>query len=189
MEEVQRLLAATDSDRAADIRDRAILKLLFTYGLRVSEVCSLRLESIDWERETLSVFRPKTGRTEDFPLSPGVGDAVLRYLLVARPPKRPERALFLTLHAPIQPVQAASLSAMVARRARRLGIAGKCRAAHALRHATAQRLLDDGLSMKEIGDFLGHRSPAATAIYAKIDLATLRKVADFNLEGLVHETA
>ncbi len=187
-DEVQRLLATTEGGRALDIRDRAILMLLITYGLRASEVCSLQLESIDWEQETLRVFRPKTGRTDDFPLSPGVGNAVLRYLLEVRPQERPERALFLTLQSPIRPAKGSTLSSIVARRARSLGIAGKCRRTHALRHATAQRLLDDGLSMKEIGDFLGHRSPAATAVYAKIDLATLRVVADFSLEGLGHET-
>ncbi len=65
-----------------------------------------------------------------------------------------------------------------------LGVVSRHRGPHALRHACAQRLLDQGLSLKEIGDHLGHRSPTATAVYAKIDLAGLRQVADFDLEGL-----
>lgn len=54
----------------------------------------------------------------------------------------------------------------------------------ALRHAAAQHLLDQGTSMKVIGDFLGHRDPSSTTIYAKVDLAALREVAALDLEGL-----
>jgi integrase/recombinase XerD len=58
------------------------------------------------------------------------------------------------------------------------------RGTHALRHAAAQHLLDQGMSMKVIGDFLGHRDPSSTAIYAKVNLAALREVAALDLEGL-----
>ena len=53
------------------------------------------------------------------------------------------------------------------------------------RHACATHLLAQGLSLKEIGDHLGHQSPETTRIYAKVDLAALRTVGDFNLEGLL----
>jgi integrase/recombinase XerD len=56
---------------------------------------------------------------------------------------------------------------------------------HALRHTCATHLLERGLSLKEIGDYLGHRSPEATRIYAKVDLAGLRAVGDFELEFLL----
>ena len=56
---------------------------------------------------------------------------------------------------------------------------------HALRHACATHLLAQGLSLKEIGDHLGHQSPQTTRIYAKVDLAGLRAVGDFDLEGLL----
>jgi site-specific recombinase XerD len=55
---------------------------------------------------------------------------------------------------------------------------------HALRHACARRLVDGGLSLKEIGDHLGHRSAEATRIYAKVDLSALRLVALEDLGGL-----
>jgi integrase/recombinase XerD len=54
-----------------------------------------------------------------------------------------------------------------------------------LRHACATHLLAQGLSLKEIGDHLGHRSPQTTRIYAKVDLNALRTVGDFELEGLL----
>ena len=56
---------------------------------------------------------------------------------------------------------------------------------HALRHANATHLLEQGLSLKEIADHLGHRHPDTTRIYAKVDLAQLRQVADLDLGGLL----
>ncbi len=182
-EDVQRLLGTTEGEHAADKRDRAVVLLFVVYGLRAGEASGLRLEDIDWEQETLQVRRPKPGRTHWYPLSRSVGDAVVRYLREARPPCC-ERALFLTLRAPIRPLATSGVQAIVSHRLRRLGIVSQRRGPHALRHACAQRLLDQGLSFKEIGDHLGHRSPTSTAIYAKIDLAALRQVADFDLEWL-----
>ena len=74
---------------------------------------------------------------------------------------------------------------IVSARIDRLGITGKRRGPHALRHAAAQHLLDQGLSMKAVGDYLGHRGVAATSVYAKVQLNALRKVAEIDLEGLV----
>jgi integrase/recombinase XerD len=56
---------------------------------------------------------------------------------------------------------------------------------HSLRHACATRLLAEGLSMKEIGDHLGHRKMDTTRVYAKVDLVGLRQVADFNIGDLL----
>ena len=56
---------------------------------------------------------------------------------------------------------------------------------HALRHACATRLLSQGLSFKDIGDHLGHRSADATAVYAKVDVPSLREVARFDLGGVL----
>jgi integrase/recombinase XerD len=56
---------------------------------------------------------------------------------------------------------------------------------HALRHACATHLLEQGLSLKEIGDHLGHRNPDTTRIYTKVDLRGLRQVADVELGGVL----
>lgn len=66
-------------------------------------------------------------------------------------------------------------------RLKRLGIEGHRYGPHALRHACAGRLLAQGLSLKEIGDHLGHRSVDSTRVYAKVDLQGLREVAAFDL--------
>lgn len=182
-DEVLRLLATSEGDRPTDVRDRAILMVLIAYGLRSGEVTGLTLDDLDWAGETLRVRCPKPGRTHHYPLSRSVGQAVVRYLTEVRP-RRPHRTLFLTLRAPIRPLGRSALSQVVKRRLDRLGITGKRRGPHALRHAAAQHLLDQGLSFKEVGDYLGHRSISSTAVYAKVQLGTLRKVADIDLEGL-----
>ena len=102
-DEVVRLLATTEGDRPADLRDRAILMVLITYGLRAGEVAGLLLEDLDWAEERLQVRCPKPGRTHHYPLSRGVGQTILRYIREARP-TRPERARFLSLQAPIRPI-------------------------------------------------------------------------------------
>lgn len=182
-EDVLRLLATTEGDRPVDKRDRAILMLFIAYGLRAGEVGGLRLDDLDWENEMLRVRCPKPGRTHTYPLSRGVGDATLRYIREVRPSGF-GRALFFTMHAPIRPLGRRALGKIVRDRLASLGVVAGKRGTHALRHSAAQHLLDQGMSMKVIGDFLGHRDPSSTAIYAKVNLAALREVASLDLEGL-----
>lgn len=182
-EDVVRLLATTEGPRPVDKRDRAILMLFIAYGLRASEVGGLRLDDIDWENEMLRVRCPKPGRTHTYPLSRGVGDALLRYIREVRPSGF-GRAVFFTMCAPIRPLNRRVLGKIVSDRLATLGIVSGKRGTHALRHAAAQHLLDQGVSMKVIGDFLGHRDPSSTAIYAKVNLTALREVAALDLEGL-----
>lgn len=183
-DEVIRLLATTEGNHPHEIRARAILMLLITYGLRAGEVSGLQLGDLDWQQEMLRVRCPKPGRTHLYPLSPDVGQAILRYLREVRP-AHPERTLFLTMKAPIRPLTRGVIKGIVFTRLNDLGITGKRRGPHALRHAAAQYLLDQGLSMKAVGDYLGHRSTRATAIYAKVNLNALREVAEIDLGDLL----
>jgi site-specific recombinase XerD len=183
-EDVLSLLASVQGDRPVDKRDRAILMLFISYGLRAGEVGGLQLDDLDWENGILRVRCPKPGRTHFWPLSQGVGHAILRYIREARPCGF-GRSLFFTSHAPIRPLERRTLGKMVRDRLAGIGIVSGRRGTHALRHAAAQHLLDQGMSMKVIGDFLGHRDPSSTTIYAKVDLAALREVAALDLEGLI----
>jgi site-specific recombinase XerD len=182
--DVKRLLAAAQGDRRADIRDRAMLSLLAVYGLRAGEVVTLRLEDFDWEQELLIVPPGKRQRPRIYPLCRPVGDAVLRYLREVRP-RSDRREVFFTLLAPFRPLSVAGLGDVVRHRLHALSVTLPHYGAHALRHACATHLLAKGLSLKEIGDHLGHRSPEATRLYAKVDLAGLRVVGDFDLEDLL----
>lgn len=183
-EDVQRLLAGTNGDSPGDIRDRAILLLLSVYGLRSSEVWQLRLEDLDWEHELLHIKRVKQGPRQKFPLTHTVGEAILRYLKEVRP-RVAYREVFLTLRAPLRPLTRGAIGRLVSRRWQPLEVALEHHGPHALRHACATRLINQGISLKEIGDQLGHRNLETTRIYAKVDLSHLREVADFNLGGLL----
>lgn len=182
--EALRVLAETDGDQPVDVRDRAILMLLITYGLRSGEVSGLCLEDIHWQSDTLEVRCPKPGRTSIYPLSASAGGALARYLHEVRFATDSHREVFLTLKAPARPLNGQSIYALVSRRMKAAGISGKRTGPHALRHCAAQYLLDHNFSFKHIGDYLGHRSVEATSIYAKVDLNTLREVVDIDLEGL-----
>lgn len=182
--EVQQVLALTKGDQPADIRDHALLLLLTVYGLRAGEVVRLRLNDLDWEQELLTVRRSKSGRSQIYPLSRVVGAALIRYLRAARPPA-PLREVFVTRHPPFRPMDRGTLYLIVARRLRAVNPSLAHYGPHALRHACATHLLEQGLSLKEIGDHLGHRHPDTTRLYAKVDLAGLRQVADFDLGGVL----
>lgn len=182
-EEVRQLIPSAQSTQPRDIRDRAILLLFSVYGWRSGEVRRLRLEDIDWERERVVVARSKQRRSQEYPLTRTAGEAIVRYLLQVRPRCR-WREVFLTLKAPFRPLSPSGLYHVASSRFLRLGIAALHRGPHSLRHACAAHLLAQGLSFKEIGDHLGHRSPDATRVYAKVDLAGLREVARFDLGRL-----
>lgn len=182
--DVQRLLASTEGNQPKDIRDRAIIMLLAVYGMRAGEVRGLKLDDLDWEKELIHLSRPKTRRRQSYPLSYSVGEAILRYLQQVRP-RGCRREVFLTLKAPFRPLGGGVLYDLVSDRLRALGVTLPQYGPHSLRHACATRLLAEGLSMKEIGDHLGHRKADTTRVYAKVNLAALRQVADFDLGDLV----
>lgn len=182
--DVERLLASVSGKRSVDLRDQAVLMLFTSYGLRVAEVAGLTLDDFDWDAGMLRVRCTKPGRTQIWPLSQEVGQAILDYLQYGRPTDY-GRAVFFTARAPIRPLDRKALGKIVHDRLAGIGVVTGRRGPHALRHAAAQHLLDRGMSMKVIGDFLGHRDPTSTAIYAKVDLAALREVAALDLEALL----
>jgi site-specific recombinase XerD len=182
-EDVRRLLAMTEGNHPRNILARPILMLFAIYGLRRGEVSRLRLEDIDWEHEVFRVVSSKTGQVRTYPLTRSVGNAILRYLQEARP-KSSHREVFLSLRFPFGPLRE-SLWSMVGRRLRSLQVSLPHYGPHSLRHACASQLLASGLSLKEIGDQLGHADPDSTRIYAKVDLVGLREVADFDLGGVL----
>jgi integrase/recombinase XerD len=181
--DVQRILADSASDLRRDVRDRAILMLLAIYGMRSGEVSSLRLDQLDWQQRLIRLFRLKRRQQQTYPLVPSVAAALARYIDTVRP-RTPHQQVFISLQSPQRPLTTSGIYDVVSRRFLALGIRVAHRGPHALRHACAARLVADGLTLKEIGDHLGHRSTSATRIYAKVDMIALREVGDFDLGDL-----
>ncbi|MGH9436317.1 MAG: tyrosine-type recombinase/integrase [Terriglobia bacterium] len=182
--EMRKLLRSVEGSNPAALRARAILMLFAFYGLRSGEVCRLLLSDFDWRGEVFAVNHSKRGGVQRYPLLRNVGSAILEYLRKGRP-QCDCRHLFVTLNPPYRPVSSASLWTLISRRMNALGLQCRRKCPHALRHARATRLLQQGASFKEIADLLGHRSLESTGIYAKVDLGALRSVAALDLGGLL----
>jgi site-specific recombinase XerD len=172
--EVAALLAACDAGRPAGRRDRALVLLLLRLGLRRGEVARLRLDDIDWRAGEITIVG-KANRVERLPLPVDVGEALSDYLVQERPTGTGARAVFLRARAPQGPMTSEAVGAVVQNLAARAGLAGVC--AHRLRHTAAMAMLREGADLVEIGQVLRHRDLATTAIYAKVDLVRLRRLA------------
>jgi len=175
-EDIERILAVVDRTTAVGRRDYAILLVLATYGMRSGQICALRLEDIDWRRETLRVRAAKGGRDTLLPLRPAAGEALLEYLRHGRPTGIPCREVFLRVRAPIGRL-AGNLTNIIKPYARKAGLTDVPLGPHAWRHACASRMLANGQSLKTIGDTLGHRSIESTFIYTKVEIEMLRQAA------------
>ena len=173
--ECRDLLQCVDRHFPSGQRDFAILRLMTDLGLRGSEIVELCLEDIDWRASTLVVRKNKQRRERVLPLPPLVAKAILSYLRTGRPSSS-SRQLFLCHRLPVgQPMTTERLRGAVRRIMRRAGLTGG--GPHRLRHSFATRLHARGATLKEVADVLGHQDFDTTAIYARVNLSQLRKVA------------
>jgi integrase/recombinase XerD len=170
------LLASCNRRTAVGRRDYAILLLLARLGLRAGEISTLTLENLDWQAGLITV-RGKGGRDSPLPLPQEVGEALVAYLRNGRP-RSASRSVFLRCKAPVRSFRGASAIDSVVRKAlARAGIDSPRKGAHQFRHSLASQMLRQGATLTEIGEVLRHRSPQTTAIYAKVDLASLATLA------------
>jgi len=167
------LLGSCDRRRALGRRDYALILLLLRLGLRCGEVARLRLEDIDWRAGEILV-RGKAARLDRLPLPADVGEALAGYLQRGRPSSE-RREVFLRAKAPFSPIAPKTVSSTVRRACQRAGIA--VIGAHRLRHTAACEMVTAGAPLIEVGQVLRHRSLQTTAIYARVDLEQLRRLA------------
>jgi site-specific recombinase XerD len=174
--QVERLLAGCDQRTATGQRDYAILLLLARLGLRAGEVVALTLDDLDWETATITV-QGKGAPAARLPLSGEVGAALARYLRDVRPACATRR-VFVRIQAPRRGFASSVALCDIVRRALvRADLDPPRKGAHLLRHGLAIRMLRRGASLAEIGECLRHRVSQTTEIYAKVDLAALRPLA------------
>lgn len=175
-DQIAAVLQVAGKDRTpVGLRDHAILQLLATYGLRSSEIRDLRIEDIDWRTEVIRIRHTKTRARSFLPLMAPVGEAVLAYLRAGRP-ETDAREIFIRTRAPYRKL--GMLANAVTRRLHEAGVEppGKC-GPHIFRHARAVEMLRASVPQKVIGDLLGHRSSASTALYLKLATEDLRAIA------------
>jgi integrase len=175
--EVKAVLSVISRQTPRGRRNYAMMMLLCVYGLRGIEVIRLRLDEIDWRNQRLLIRSRKAGNSTTYPLAASVGEALLDYLQAGRPAVG-HREVFLSTKPPFLPLRT---TAALGRLARKFMAQANVRVerpgTHTFRYSCAQRLLSRGISLKSVGDFLGHRHPSSTQRYTKIALDELRQVA------------
>jgi integrase/recombinase XerD len=176
---IVRLRSGIDRSTAAGMRDAAIICLLAIYGVRGVQIRRLRLVDIDWRNDRIHFPAAKGGRSIEQHLVPEAGNLLSEYVRFARPESDYPEA-FLTLREPFHPLNhAAYLSGTLSRHIKRLGLVlpdGVSHGTHGFRHAFATRMVGK-IPFKDLVDQLGHRAPASTLIYGKVDLDGLRHTA------------
>lgn len=174
--QVRRVLNQCDRRTAQGRRDHAIVLLLARLGLRACEIVALTLDDIRWETGEITL-RGKGGRLAQLPLPPDVGKALATYLHKDRPACSTRR-LFIRLKAPRRGfANSIAISTLVARALKKAGVESPHTGAHLFRHTLATEMLRQGASLAEIAQLLRHQSFDTTALYAKVDLASLRSLA------------
>jgi integrase/recombinase XerD len=173
-EAVAALLSSCDRRHTIGRRDFAILMLLARLGLRATEVTCITLEDVRWRTGEI-VIHGKGNRVDQLPLPVDVGEALVDYLKHRPPAPEGCRSLFLHTRASGGPMLRQTINAVVRAACRRAGIAPV--GCHQLRHTAATTMLQAGASLEEIGQVLRHRDRRTTAIYAHVDRAALRAIA------------
>jgi integrase/recombinase XerD len=177
-EDIRRAIDAIDVTTPSGMRDRALLLMFATTGLRNKELRLLELQDIHWRTAEVLVRRTKGKRDRVVPLLDEAGAALADYILYARP-KVASPQVFLSYAPPVRPFKCpASLSRIVRFRLERSGIElSGAAGAHLLRHSLATQLVQQRRPINEVADLLGHRSIDTTAIYVKVALPQLADVA------------
>jgi integrase/recombinase XerD len=167
-EEVSRLLAAPTGGDARALRDRALLELFYSSGLRVSELSGLTLQQVDLDHGFLRVFG-KGSKERVVPVGGRAIDAVSTYLVSGRPHLvKPRTGSQLFLNSRGAALSRVTLWKLVKKYAARAGIAKSVKP-HGLRHSFATHLLTGGADLRAIQEMLGHASISTTQIYTTVE--------------------
>jgi len=163
--EVDGLLAAFVGDEPLAVRNRAILELLYSAGVRSSEAVGLDVRDVDFEQEHVHIRNGKGSKERIVPLGEEAAHWIARYLREARP----------------QLARGAVDALFLSTRGRRLDTSTLRRLVphpHSLRHAFATHLLEGGADLRTIQELLGHASLSTTQVYSHVSAKRLRKVYD-----------
>lgn len=175
-QDLERLLSSVKGDSVRDLRDRAILEVLFSTGLRVSELCHLTIDSVNVDRGEFSV-RGKGDKIRLVFLSDNAKEAIKKYL-----DKRQDidEALFVGFSKsnnlkPTGRITPRTIQRLLRHYSSKAGITRKV-TPHTLRHLFATDLLQNGADLRSVQMMLGHSSLATTQIYTHITNKELKEI-------------
>jgi site-specific recombinase XerD len=162
--EVEALIDGSGGEGSLALRNRALLELVYSCGLRSAEAVALDLADVDFDREAVLV-RGKGGKERLVPIGEVAGEVVSRYLRDGRPVLAQGACDAVFLSARGRRLDTSTLRRLVAN-------------PHRLRHSYATHLLEGGADLRTIQELLGHSSLSTTQIYSHVDARRLRKVYD-----------
>jgi len=174
--EAVRMLDRMDISTPLGLRNRAILEVLYSTGIRSSEICSLEIGDFDPDSRTLMIRSGKGGKDRVVPLGSTATHVVADYIKTARPNLLgPQAGAALFLSNKHRPLVREAVARLVADVARAAGITKHVRP-HRLRHACATHMLRGGADIRHIQQLLGHASLQTTQIYTHVEISDLKAV-------------
>jgi integrase/recombinase XerD len=174
--EVKKLLSRPDATTLLGLRDKAMLELFYSTGIRLTELINTRLIDLDIERGLLRI-KGKFKRERIVPVGNIAKKYLLHYIEYARPKLiRDKRITNIFLSERGRPLERTIINAIVRRYVRASGIRKKNINSHALRHSCATHMLEAGADIRYIQELLGHKSLETTQIYTKVAIKGLKKI-------------
>jgi site-specific recombinase XerD len=176
-EEIEKLINSVDRSSAMGKRNYAIILIAARLGLRASDICNLKFDSLHWETSTIEIKQYKTDKELVLPLFPDIGNAIIDYLKYGRK-KLDEPYVFLTGKPPYGHFSTSNVITHVVQRAfikAGISIKNKRFGSHSLRHSLGFRMLEESTALPVITEVLGHESTESTRYYLRIDLKSMRQ--------------
>lgn len=175
--QVERLIAAPDTNHEFFDRDVAIIELLYASGLRASEVCDVKLNDLNLSVGAVRVIG-KGSKERVVPMGRAAQEAIARYLVRTRPKLEAGKGqgkdrLFLSKSG--KPLERVALWQIIKRAASRSGVINEVHP-HVLRHCFASHLVEGGADLRVVQELLGHADIATTQIYTHVDGRRLKRV-------------
>jgi len=169
-EEVNRVLQMVKGKNWLSSRDKAILELLYSTGIRVGELTFLKLQDINFIEEVIKV-KGKGRKERIVPIGKPALNALMEYL--KRRPNKKEKSVFLNKFG--KPLTARSVERMIKKCGKISGIATRV-TPHTFRHTFATHLLDRGADLRSVQELLGHERITTTQIYTHLTIERLKEL-------------
>ena len=174
VEDMDRLLDSPDSVTPQGLRDRAIMELAYSSGLRVSEICSIRLENADMKHGFLRVVSGKGDKDRIVPMGRKAIKTLEKYLTLGRESYvREKTGSYIFLSSRGLPISRKTVWHLIKQYAMKCGLDARKIKPHVLRHSFATHLLAGGADLRVIQEMLGHSDIATTQIYTRVDSSLL----------------
>lgn len=179
IEEIDAMISSIDTTTVKGLRDRAILELLYSCGLRVTELCDLKIGDLFFGEGYIRVVG-KGDKQRLVPISGVARDRIQLYMDVRPGRKSSVEYLFLNNREKPKPLTRVMVFTIIKQAALRAGVSKQV-SPHTFRHSFATHLLEGGASIRHVQELLGHESILTTEIYTHLDDSHLRETLEEHL--------